>query len=77
MRKYRIRTEKVADAIKERVDILPYVKPMDTHATRAAASKKLIEMPPKGFKKVLGYGAFFNVKKVYVLYLTKNIYILI
>lgn len=53
MRKYRIRTEKVADAIKEQVDVLPYVKPMDTHAARAAASKKLIEMAPKGFKKVL------------------------
>lgn len=45
--------KKVADAIKEQVDILPYVKPMDTHAARAAASKKLIEMAPKGFKKVL------------------------
>lgn len=36
---------------------------MDTHAARAAASKKLIEMAPKGFKKVPGYGALFSVKK--------------
>lgn len=45
--------KKVADAIKAQVDILPYVKPMDTHAARATASKKLIEMATKGFKKVL------------------------
>ena len=55
--------KKVVDAIKEQVDILPYVKPMDTHAARATASKKLIEMAPKGFKKVPGYGAFFSMKK--------------
>lgn len=76
MRKYRIRTEKVADAIKEQVDILPYVKPMDTHAARAAASKKLIEIATKGFKKVPGYGAFFSVKSLCII-LDKNIYILI
>lgn len=35
--------KKVADAIKEQVDILPYVKPMDTHAARAVASLKSYE----------------------------------
>lgn len=45
--------EKVANAIKEQVDLLPYVKPMDIHASRAAASKKLIEAAPAGFGKVL------------------------
>lgn len=45
--------EKVANAIKEQVDILPYIKPMDIHNVRAAASKKLVEAAPKGFKKVL------------------------
>lgn len=45
--------QKVADAIKEQVEILPYIKPMDIHDVRAAASKKLIEAAPKGFGKVL------------------------
>lgn len=45
--------QKVADAIKEQVDMLPYVKPMDITAIRAAASKKIIEAAPEGFGKVM------------------------
>ena len=45
--------QKVIDAIKEQVEIIPYIKPGDVTAIRAAASKKLIETAPKGFGKVL------------------------